>query len=92
MSEKVKLKFILASDPSAPYKTIQVPSNITLNICLKKVAEMFGMNPGTCGIISSKGIGVNQQLTAGAAFMTHGEELRIIPRDRVGFSNQNFSG
>ena len=81
MSEKTTLKFILASDPAQPYKTISVPSDIALSICLKKVAEMFGMNAGTCGIISSKGIGINQQLTAGAAFMTHGGEIKIIPRD-----------
>lgn len=45
---------------------------------------MFGQNAQTCGVISSKGIGVNPQLTAGAAFMTHGAELKIIPRDWVG--------
>lgn len=86
MSEKVSLKFILASEPSQPFKTVSVPTNIPVSACVKKVAEAWGMNPGTCGVISSKGIGVNQQMTAGALFMTHGGELKIIPRDRVGFS------
>lgn len=44
MSEKVQLKFILASDPNAPYKTISVPANTPLTVCIKKVAEMFGQN------------------------------------------------
>lgn len=61
MSEKIQLKFILASDPSSPYKTISVPSNAPLSVCIKKVSEMFGQNPQTCGIISSKGIGINPQ-------------------------------
>ena len=58
-----------------------MPANTPLTVCIKKVAEMFGQNAQTCGVISSKGIGVNPQLTAGAAFMTHGAELKIIPRD-----------
>lgn len=84
MTEKVNLKFILASDPSQPFKTISVASNTPLKFCLKKVAESWGMNPSTCGLVSCKGVGINHEISAGAAFMTHGESIKIIPRDRVG--------
>ena len=40
MSNKVTLKFILASDPKSPFKTISVPENTPFNVCIKHVANL----------------------------------------------------
>ena len=41
MENKVTLKFILASDPSAPFKTISVPEATPFSVCIKHVANLF---------------------------------------------------
>ncbi len=84
MENKVALKFILASDPKAPFKTISVEESTPFSVCIKHIAHLFGQNPATCAIITEKGIGVNPKQTAGNVFLKFGSTLKIIPRDRVG--------
>ena len=65
-------------------RVFSVPVSLSLDAVLQFAAQEFKLDPQTCAFVTAEGRGLELEQPAGNAFATHGSDLTIIPRDRVG--------
>jgi ubiquitin-fold modifier 1 len=84
-TSKIKFKITLASDPNLPYKIVEITEEAPFSSLIKYVSGHFGVNPDTSAVTTNSGVGIHPNQTAGTIFMKYGGDLKLIPRDQVGW-------
>ncbi|CAJ1021118.1 conserved hypothetical protein [Leishmania braziliensis MHOM/BR/75/M2904] len=82
---KVTFRVILTSERSQPFRVISIAEEAPLTAVLRFAAEEFGIaSVDSMAATTKDGTGIHPAQTAGTVFMKYGQEIRLIPRDRVG--------
>lgn len=88
-SDMVALRMI--GKVNKEYMVMNVLKNMHIKEISKLVAEKIGVKEEEILISSVEGMGLRPKQTAGEVVVEHGEELRVVKRDKVGVDNMEVS-
>ena len=82
---KVSFRIILTSEKTQPFRVITIAEEAPFTAVLRFAAEEFGVASADSMAATTKdGTGINPAQSSGNVYMKYGQEVRLIPRDKVG--------
>jgi ubiquitin-fold modifier 1 len=82
---KVSFRIILTSEKTQPFRVVTVVEEAPFTAVLRFAADEFGVaSVDSMAATTKDGTGINPAQSSGNVYMKYGQEVRLIPRDKVG--------